>query len=394
MFRVDRVNNRITRLARKSFSQLGLRERDNLQEWILHQPDALGEELLIIQKEFDGFDETRERLDLLALDKEGNLVVIENKLDDSGRDVTWQALKYTAYVSGLTRNQIIDIYQQYLNKHEPGAVAAEKICDFLEVEEIDEAIINPGNGQRMIFIAANFRREVTATVLWLLSRGIKAQCFRVIPYVYEEEIFIDLQQIIPPPEAADYMIGVSTKEAEENTNQGRWKQRHILRQQFWTGMLEKLRRDGVTRFSNISPSKDHWLCAGSGLRGCPYTLIFGRDVARVEVSLNRAVREENKWLFDQLYSRKNEIEHAFGAPLNWRRMDDNKQSVIAYGADIDGYNKEKWPEIMEWLSVNIQKLQNAFQQHLDELKRQLTSLGSEELTGEDISDDGEGGHAA
>lgn len=39
-----------------------------------------GEELLIIQKEFDGFDDTRERLDLLALDKDGNLVIIENKL--------------------------------------------------------------------------------------------------------------------------------------------------------------------------------------------------------------------------------------------------------------------------------------------------------------------------
>jgi hypothetical protein len=29
----------------------------------------LGEELLIIQKEFDGFEDTNERLDLLALDK-------------------------------------------------------------------------------------------------------------------------------------------------------------------------------------------------------------------------------------------------------------------------------------------------------------------------------------
>lgn len=43
------------------------------------------EELLIIQKEFDGFEDTRERLDLLALDKEGRLVLIENKLDDTGR---------------------------------------------------------------------------------------------------------------------------------------------------------------------------------------------------------------------------------------------------------------------------------------------------------------------
>lgn len=115
MFRVDRAANRISRLTQKRFGDLALRERDHLQEWLVHQPDALGEDLLILQKEFDGFDETRERLDLLALDKSGNLVVIENKLDDSGRDVTWQALKYAAYVSGLTRTQIVDIHQQYLD---------------------------------------------------------------------------------------------------------------------------------------------------------------------------------------------------------------------------------------------------------------------------------------
>lgn len=52
---------------------------------------VLGEELLIIQKEFAGFSDTHERLDLLALDKQGSLVIIENKLDDTGRHVTWQA---------------------------------------------------------------------------------------------------------------------------------------------------------------------------------------------------------------------------------------------------------------------------------------------------------------
>lgn len=44
---------------------------------------------MIIQKEFDGFDDTRERLDLLALDKDGNLVIIENKLDWTTVAVMW-----------------------------------------------------------------------------------------------------------------------------------------------------------------------------------------------------------------------------------------------------------------------------------------------------------------
>ena len=81
MYQINKETNNITRLEQKKFSELGFREREHLQEWIAKNPDALGEELLIIQKEFDGFNDTNERLDLLALDKESNLVIIENKLD-------------------------------------------------------------------------------------------------------------------------------------------------------------------------------------------------------------------------------------------------------------------------------------------------------------------------
>ena len=119
MFTVNYQTNRISPVKTKRFSELGFTERKNLQEWLAHEPSALGEELLIIQKEFDGFDDTRERLDLLALDKDGNLVIIENKLDDSGRDVVWQALKYASYCASLTKAQIVEIYQQYLDRYEP-----------------------------------------------------------------------------------------------------------------------------------------------------------------------------------------------------------------------------------------------------------------------------------
>ena len=114
MFTVDHQANRIKAVKTKTFSELGFTERKHLQEWLAHEPSALGEELLIIQKEFDGFDDTRERLDLLALDKDGNLVIIENKLDDSGRDVVWQALKYASYCASLTKLQIVEIFQQYI----------------------------------------------------------------------------------------------------------------------------------------------------------------------------------------------------------------------------------------------------------------------------------------
>jgi RecB family endonuclease NucS len=96
-FKINTEANSITPLTARSFGELGFKERSNLQEWIAKEPSCLGEELLVIQKEFAGFSDTHERLDLLALDKQGSLVLIENKLDDAGRDLTWQALKYASY---------------------------------------------------------------------------------------------------------------------------------------------------------------------------------------------------------------------------------------------------------------------------------------------------------
>ncbi len=376
MFRVDLKENRLSHLPKKSFTELKLREREHLQEWLANQPDALGEELLIIQKEFAGFDKTHERLDLLALDKDGNLVVIENKLDDSGRDVTWQALKYTAYVSGLTKTDIVDIYQQYLDRHVGGGNAADRICEFMEmeVEELEEKVLNPGNDQRMIFVAAKFRPEVTATILWLLSRGIRAHCFKATLYAFGDELMVDIQQIIPTPEAADYMIGISNKENEEKATQNAQKKKEYKRHlDFWKKALEQLRVDGITLYQNISPRNAYRLSAGSGTKSCRYRIGFSGDKASVEIRLQDSEAPENKLFFDQLYSQKDAIEAEFGTELDWWRMDDNKSSRIVYAQPFDGFNREVWPGMISWLAAHIQKLEATFSKRLSRLNGQVRS---------------------
>ncbi len=296
MFKVDLSGNRLVQLDERQFGDLNLNEREHLQEWLVHTPEALDEDLLIIQKEFDGFEDTRERLDLLALDKEGRVVVIENKLDDSGRDVVWQALKYVAYCSSLKKAEIVEIYQKYLNLWFNGESAVPNLCEFLGVEDLDDTVLNAGNEQRLILVASNFRKEVTATVLWLTGHGIQAQCLRVVPYSFGDELLIDLQQIIPTPEAADYMIGMASKESEEKASQRTLTQTQKLRHAFWAKTLEALRARGVSRYENISPSTDHWLSSATGVAGFAYSLIFGKKLARVELYLSRARADENKWV--------------------------------------------------------------------------------------------------
>ncbi len=61
MFKVNREANSIEALESRTFAELGFRERHNLQEWIAKMPSCLGEELLIIQKEFAGFSRIAQR---------------------------------------------------------------------------------------------------------------------------------------------------------------------------------------------------------------------------------------------------------------------------------------------------------------------------------------------
>ncbi len=380
MFKIDSIANRITPLEAKRFSDLGFTERKHLQEWLENYPQALaqgdGEELLIIQKEFDGFDNTRERLDLLAIDKDGNLVIIENKLDDSGRDVVWQALKYASYCANLKKQQVVEIFQRYLNQKaqnegsEP-ANAEKLLLEFLQADDLPSVQLNTLKSQRLILVAAHYRKEVTNSVLWLSQFGVNCQCFKVTPWQAGDELFLNVEQIIPTPEASDFMIGMMAKEAEEKSASHEQKHRHTLRLAFWEQTLEAFGRSNCSLFNNISPAKDHWLNAGSGISGMGYQLIFGKNEVRVGLSLQSSRAEANRFVFGQLESMKLQIETAFGNELVWLPLPDKIACRIQYEKSVDGYNKANWPEMIHWLVEHMTRLEQALSGPLEKARQEL-----------------------
>lgn len=93
----------------------------------------------------------------------------------------------------------------------------------------------------------------------------------------------------------------------------------------------------------------------------------------MELSLQRSSRDENKWIYDQLESAKAAIDDAFGAEMDWRRMDDKKSSRIQFSKPFDGFNRESWPEMIRWLGVHVEKLEAAFAEPLLELNNRLKS---------------------
>lgn len=359
MYVIDQKTNRVKKLDSQKFKEANFEERKNLQEWIANEPSIFNEELLIIQKEFDGFDNTQERLDLLALDKDGNLVLIENKLDDTGRDVTWQALKYASYCSTLKNDQVKDIFQKYLGSEKN---AEELIANFLNKKSFDEVDLN--NEQRIILVSGSYRKEVTSTVLWLRNKYLlNIKCFEVSLSCLNGQYILDIEQIIPAKkEVDDYMISISDKNREEITI----KARTAKNLEFWTTFIASSNKTNKL-YESISPSKDSWIAKslGSSIQLC---LVISKTFARTEIYLNKS-KQENKKVFDQLFLQKTEIEKLLGVELLWDRIDNKNASRISFQLEnVNIENKDDWDKMILFFIEYSVKFEQCFKPFLEKIK--------------------------
>jgi hypothetical protein len=206
MYRVDIQNKKLIKLSPTKFSTLKLKERYDIQEWIEETPEILGEELLVISKELPL--PSGKRLDLLAIDKKANLVVIELKRDDSGTDVEWQAIKYTSYCSNFLHEDIFKYYAEYLESNEDDAQ--------LKIEEfIDEELDKLNENQRIMLVSKEFHSDVISAVLWLRDYEIDIECVRLELYLDQDnQLFITPDLIVPLPEAKNYIQKKEIKQKE------------------------------------------------------------------------------------------------------------------------------------------------------------------------------------
>jgi hypothetical protein len=193
-----------------SFPELKAKERQDLERWIEGNPDILGVKLLIITSEYDKFDNSDKRLDLLALDEDGTLTIIELKRDAAGTLADLQAIRYAAFCSTMTLEQIIELRSEYSKN---GKEAAEReIREFVGYSDLLK------QKPRIILAAGGFDdQELTSCVLWLRQFGVDISCVEITPYRTDEspKLILVPRVIIPLPETEQFMIGSERKEAEE-----------------------------------------------------------------------------------------------------------------------------------------------------------------------------------
>lgn len=107
MWRIDGQNPR-------PLAPASLPTENELHQFLRRDPSLLGMPLLVIGSEV--ITPYGKRLDLLAVDADGNLHVLELKRDRTPREVVAQVLDYGSWVSTLSRDDVIDIAEKYLDQ--------------------------------------------------------------------------------------------------------------------------------------------------------------------------------------------------------------------------------------------------------------------------------------
>lgn len=224
-------NNAPTKIESTTFADLNFKEKD-IEEMLRVNLGMLfadgddDETMLIVGQQVQ--TEAKTRSDLTAIDKAGNIVLIEIKRDKDDiikrlEAVEFQAVRYAAaYASIETPEDLVrEVYSDYVEKHRnefndakeltSAEIAQRKLDDFIK----NNQITNFNNLQRIMIIASGFDDDSLSAIAWLNSNAVDISCYQICPYKYKDDIIITFNKILPLKEYKDFFLSINTKENKD-----------------------------------------------------------------------------------------------------------------------------------------------------------------------------------
>jgi len=165
-----------------------------LEDWLSKNPALLGEELLVIGRQVM-VEGIKDRLDLLAIDSDLNVVVIEIKRGEVRGGADIQSLKYASYISNWSYDQFRGIAESYFKDNKIDKTFANALQEFAE-EDIDYEDIN--KRQRIILVGTDFDPKIISVAKWLVDQGVPIKLVRVSAWTDGKNTFLKSDVMLQP----------------------------------------------------------------------------------------------------------------------------------------------------------------------------------------------------
>ncbi|MDO5663565.1 MAG: MGMT family protein [Brachybacterium sp.] len=204
-----------------SLTEAGLRERQDLQEWVLARPEILGPDVIVVAFEFDRWQNARgepqrDRLDILGLDADGRLVLAELKRDEAPDTVQMQAIKYAAMASRFTEADLVTYHARFLSQR-AGETVSEDVARVALLDHAGELDPDQLRQPRIVLVAGAFTVPTSASVVWLTEMGLDITMQRVQAYrLGDDGVIVTVSQLFPVPDVEEFTISPQRAEAQQS----------------------------------------------------------------------------------------------------------------------------------------------------------------------------------
>lgn len=209
----------------------------------------------------------------------------------------------------------------------------------------------------IVWIVANARSEHASAIEWLNKNTTDDVAFFLIEvhaYTIGDSSPAPMFKIIEQPN--DF-----AKTTKSLASKGNLSESQMCRLEFWNMFNDVLEEKGKP-FNKHKASTDHWYTVAVGSSQCSISIDLVNKEHKIRVGL---WINDNKDMFDSMYSYKAEIEAAAGQSLDWFRLDNKKASIISL--DIKGLNfkkKDNYPELMDTVIDKVVILRNAIKPYI------------------------------
>ena len=192
------IPNGPSKVSRTKFKEEQLLE-EHLEDWIVADPSLLGEPLLIIGRQVI-IPDVKDRVDLLALDPQGNAVIIELKRGKLKAPVDMQALRYASYISKWQFEDFENHAKAFLSgSNDSDFNFNQAFQDFCFEASAIEEVPDLNTDQRIILVGAEIKDKLGSVALWLGEHSIDIKVIEIEAYKdpKNNEVLIEPHVILP-----------------------------------------------------------------------------------------------------------------------------------------------------------------------------------------------------
>lgn len=279
----------------------GLKERADLEEWVIAHPEILGPGIKVVTFEFDRWWSSsgllpHDRLDVLGLADDGRLVVAELKRGKAPDTTEMQAIKYAAMVSRFTIESLAEQHAKFRTNRGSKTSTEEALSDLRA--HAPDLSLGTIRQPRVVLLAREYSVVVTASAVWLSEIGLDITLLQFKAYqatapdengASHTQVLISVSQLYPVRDVEEFMI--SPQRLQAQTTGQLWNKEnylqaaHELLSPAEAAFIQQLLDDVDSR--GIGQGWGRW--ATPGVSG--HYLVAGRDTTVWIMNLSKASLE-------------------------------------------------------------------------------------------------------